>query len=119
MPYLSTMTKLSEYSMSGYDRWAEEVEAMLSLAGLAAVIKGGATPEDENKARAVLILSMERDVRDAMGKKLKEAKTATEVWKVVNNYQNDGMDAFQSVINTMLTLSPVSSRSCQEGRKNG
>ena len=89
MPYLSSMTKLSEYTISGYDRWAEEVEAMLALAGLAAVIKGGATPEDEDKARAVLVLAMERDLRDAMGKKLKEAKTATDVWKVVNTFQTD------------------------------
>lgn len=82
MPWLVSMRKLDRYNiMNTYDRWAEEVQALLAISGVSKAIneKGG---EGDETAKAIIMLSLERDLRDMMAGKV-SASTAADLWSGV------------------------------------
>jgi hypothetical protein len=79
MPWLVNMRRLDRYNiMNTYDRWAEEIQALLAISGLSKAIgeKGG---EGDDTARAIIMLSLERDLRDFMAGKI-NANNAVDLW---------------------------------------
>ena len=90
IPFIVAMPKLSDYTLSSYSRWAEEVEALLALVGLPNAHKGtGAVPEADARSRAIILLTMERDLRDAMDDKIEKARTASDLWMAIKSYRTD------------------------------
>ena len=86
IPFIVAMPKLSDYTLSSYSRWAEEVEALLALVGLPNAHKGtGAVPEADARSRAIILLTMERDLRDAMDDKIEKARTASDLWMAIKS----------------------------------
>lgn len=79
MPWLVNMRRLDRYNiMNTYDRWAEEIQALLAISGVSKAIteKGG---EGDDTARSIIMLSLERDLRDFMSGKI-NASSAVDLW---------------------------------------
>lgn len=79
MPWLVNMRRLDRYNiMNTYDRWAEEIQALLAISGVSKAIteKGG---EGDDTARSIIMLSLERDLRDFMSGKI-NANNAVDLW---------------------------------------
>lgn len=82
MPWLVNMRKLDRYNIKDtYDRWAEEVQALLSISGVSKAIIEKGTQGDE-LARGIIILSLERDLRETMAGKV-NISTACDLWNGV------------------------------------
>ena len=82
MPWLVNMRKLDRYNITqSYDRWAEEVQGLCTIAGVSKSIseKGG---DGDEMARVIIMLSLERDLRDYMSGKVPTG-SASELWKGV------------------------------------
>lgn len=79
MPWLVSMSRLDRFNIiSSYDRWAEEVQALLSLSNVQKAITEKGTQGDD-VARGIIMLSLDRDLRDYMSGKV-AAGTAADLW---------------------------------------
>lgn len=79
MPWLVNMSRLDRFNIiSSYDRWAEEVQALLSLSNVQKAITEKGTQGDD-VARGIIMLSLDRDLRDYMSGKV-AAGTAADLW---------------------------------------
>jgi hypothetical protein len=77
--WLVNMRKLDQYNIkTSYDRWAEEVQALLAISGVSKALKEKGDPSDET-AKAIIMLSIERDLRDYMAGKV-STSSAVDLW---------------------------------------
>lgn len=116
MPWLVSMRKLDRYNiMSTYDRWAEEVQALLSISGVAKAITEKGTQGDE-LARGIIMLSLERDLRETMAGKVNTG-TALDLWNGVKKAKKVLVSSF-CLTRIMLALGEIVS-SAVLGRSGG